>query len=248
MGTHLVIPCYNEALRLPRASLRDSLGTDQGLHLMLVDDGSSDATPALLQELAKAFPERVRVHSLNANQGKAEAVRQGMLQAFAAWPQAGYIGYFDADLATPLEEAMRLRKSVAPFTPGIIIGSRVNLFGTTDIQRNNMRHYVGRLSATLVSTSLGLGVYDTQCGAKLVRTDLVPTLFDEVFLSRWLFDVELIWRLMIAVGADRMRAELAEVPVSRWHEMGGSKVRFSDGLRVPYELWRIKRAYSGRVK
>ncbi len=248
MGTHLVIPCYNEALRLPVASLRDSLGTDQGLHLMLVDDGSSDATPALLQELAKAFPERVRVHRLNTNHGKAEAVRQGMLHALTAWPQAGYIGYFDADLATPLEEATHLRNAVAPFTPGIIIGSRVNLFGTTDIQRNNMRHYVGRLSATLVSTSLGLGVYDTQCGAKLVRADLVPTLFEDAFLSRWLFDVELIWRLMIAVGSDRMRAELAEVPVSRWHEMGGSKVRFSDGLRVPYELWRIKRAYSGRVK
>lgn len=248
MGTHLVIPCYNEALRLPVWSLRESLGADEWLHLMLVDDGSNDATPALLQELATAFPERVLVHTLPANQGKAEAVRQGMLKAHAAWPQAGYIGYFDADLATPLEEATRLWKAVAPFTPGIIIGSRVNLFGTTDIRRNNTRHYVGRLSATLVSTSLGLGVYDTQCGAKLVRTDLLPTLFDEVFLSRWLFDVELIWRLMIAVGADRIRAELAEVPVSHWHEMGGSKVRFSDGLRVPYELWRIKRAYSGRVR
>jgi len=248
MGTHLVIPCYNEALRLPVESLRESLHADKDLHLMLVDDGSSDSTPAMLQELAKAFPERVLVHALPANQGKAEAVRQGMLKVHEAWPQAPYIGFFDADLATPLEEAQRLCKAVAPFTPGMIIGSRVNLFGTTDIQRNNVRHYVGRLSATMVSTSLGLGVYDTQCGAKLVRSDLVPVLFDEVFLSRWLFDVELIWRLMIAVGSERMRAELAEVPVSRWHEMGGSKVRFSDGLRVPYELWRIRRAYSGRVK
>lgn len=248
MAIHLVIPCYNEALRLPVDQLRVSLDTDKTLNLMLVDDGSTDGTPKLLHEFAQAFPEQVRVHLLPQNSGKAEAVRQGMQQALIAWPEAEYVGFFDADLATPLEEAPRLRKAVAPFTPGMIIGSRVNLFGTTDIQRNNVRHYVGRLSATMVSTSLGLGVYDTQCGAKLVRSDLVPVLFGEEFMSRWLFDVELIWRLMIAVGSERMRSELAEVPVSRWHEMGGSKVRFSDGLRVPYELWRIKRAYSGRVK
>lgn len=247
MAIHLVIPCYNEALRLPVDQLRTSLESEKDLHLMFVDDGSKDDTPKLLHELAQAFPEQVRVHLLPQNKGKAEAVRQGMHQALIAWPKAEYVGFFDADLATPLEEATRLRRTVAPFTPGMIIGSRVNLFGTTDIQRNNTRHYVGRLSATMVSTSLGLGVYDTQCGAKLVRSDMVPQLFGEEFMSRWLFDVELIWRLMIAVGSERMRSELAEVPVSRWYEVAGSKVRFSDGLRVPYELWRIKRAYSGRV-
>lgn len=247
-GVYLVIPCYNEALRLPVEELSRQLHGDTGLHLLLVDDGSTDRTPELLQELAATFPERVRLLTLTKNMGKAEAVRQGMLVAHTHWPHAPYIGFFDADLATPLSEARRLLDTLAQRRPAMVIGSRVNLFGTTDIQRNATRHYIGRLSATLVSMGLGLGVYDTQCGAKLVRSDMVQAFFAEPFMSRWLFDVELIWRCLIAVGRVRMRAELAEVPVSQWHERGGSKVRFTDGLRVPFELWRIRRAYSGRVK
>lgn len=247
MGIPLVIPCYNEALRLPLADLQAALANDPDLHLLLVDDGSTDETPQLLSGLAARHAGRVVVHTLRSNRGKAEAVRQGMLMAAQRWPDAPYIGFFDADLATPLNEAGRLLQAVSPRTPGLVIGSRVNLFGTTDIRRNNMRHYVGRLSATLVSISLGVGVYDTQCGAKLVRADRIHSLFGEAFLSRWLFDVELIWRSMVLVGSEGLRVELAEVPVSRWHEKGGSKVRFSDGLRVPYELWRIRRAYRGRV-
>lgn len=244
----LVIPCFNEALRLPVPQFLSDLREQPDLHLLFVNDGSTDATTEVLQQLVDAFPERVRSLSLPRNQGKAEAVRAGMLKAHAIWPNATYTGFFDADLATPLNEAQRLLRSVAPWRPSMLIGSRVNLYGTTRIQRSNMRHYVGRLSATMVSMSLGLGVYDTQCGAKLFRNDVLPQLFDKPFISRWLFDVELIWRLLIVVGRQRMPQELAEVPVSQWDERGGSKVRFSDGLRVPFALWRIRRAYSGRVR
>lgn len=244
----LVIPCFNEALRLPVQQFLSDLREQPELHLLFVNDGSTDATIEVLQKLVDAFPERVKNLSLPRNQGKAEAVRAGMLKAHTTWPSAAYIGFFDADLATPLDEAQRLLRSVAPRHPAMLIGSRVNLYGTTRIQRSNMRHYVGRLSATMVSMSLGLGVYDTQCGAKLFRSDVIPQLFDKPFISRWLFDVELIWRLLIVMGRERMPHELAEVPVSQWDERGGSKVRFSDGLRVPFALWRIRRAYSGRVR
>lgn len=244
----LVIPCFNESKRLPVQDLLTALREQPDLHLLFVDDGSTDATGTLVQRLLNAFPRRARILVLPNNRGKAEAVRAGVLRARTFWPDSAYIGFFDADLATPLDEARRLLLTLAPRRPAMIIGSRVNLFGTTRIERNNFRHYVGRLSATMVSMSLGLGVYDTQCGAKLFRTDMIPALFDQPFMSRWLFDVELIWRLLIEVGRERATEEMAEVPVSQWEERGGSKVRFSDGLRVPLELWRIRQAYSGRVR
>lgn len=244
----LVIPCYNEAARLPVDRIVDVLGAHPTLNLLFVDDGSTDATAQVIADLARRFPDRAAVHILPMNQGKAEAVRQGMLQAVQRWPKAAYVGYFDADLATPLEEAFRLVQYVAPRTPSIIMGSRVNLLGTTDIQRLGHRHYFGRFFATLVSLQLKLPVYDTQCGAKLIRTDRVPGLFGEPFLSRWLFDVELLWRCMIAVGHAHMQEEVAEVPVSQWHERAGSKVNWTDALRVPMGLRRIARHYRGRVR
>lgn len=245
---HLVVPCYNEAARLPVEPIAALLTTHPRLHLVLVDDGSIDATVHVIQGLATRFPDRVVPHVLANNQGKAEAVRQGMLVALERWPDAQYVGYFDADLATPLEEAYRLVEYVAPRTPSIIMGSRVNLLGTTDIIRLGHRHYFGRFFATLVSLQLKLPVYDTQCGAKLVRADRVKEFFGQPFLSRWLFDVELLWRCMIAVGHARMREEVAEVPVSKWHERAGSKVNWTDALRVPMGLRRIARHYRGRVR
>jgi dolichyl-phosphate beta-glucosyltransferase len=244
----LVVPCYNEAGRFAVEEVAGVLDAHPALLLVLVDDGSTDATADVLGLLADRFPGRVLVHRLAANAGKAGAVRAGMLLATATWPQARYIGYFDADLATPLQEALRLRQAVTPREPAIIMGSRVKLMGTTDIKRLEHRHYFGRFFATLVSMQLRLPVYDTQCGAKLVRRDMVGHLFDQPFLTRWLFDVEILWRCMVHVGHAAMWDEVAEVPVSRWHERPGSKVDWTDAVRVPMQLRRIARHYRGRVR
>lgn len=244
----VVVPCYNEAARFALDEVAAVLVAHPALALVLVDDGSTDATATVLGTLADRFPGRAVMHRLEANEGKAGAVRAGMRLATTTWPTARYIGYFDADLATPLEEALRLCRVVAPHEPAIIMGSRVNLLGTTDIKRLAHRHYFGRFFATLVSMQLRLPVYDTQCGAKLVRTDMVEPLFAEPFLTRWLFDVELLWRCMAQVGHAAMWREVSEVPVSRWHERAGSKVNWTDALRVPVQLRRIARHYRGRVR
>lgn len=246
-SAHIVIPCYNEERRLPFDAMQALLGAEPGLHLAFVDDGSTDRTAEHLERLQRAMPERVLVHRLIRNAGKGEAVRQGVIAAAAHWPRAEYVGYFDADLATPLTEAFRMREQVASRRPLIIMGSRVDLLGTTDIKRSAYRHYFGRIFATMVSVQLGIAVYDTQCGAKLVRADHVKELFERPFLTRWLFDVELLWRCMARVGRDGMRQHVAEVPLARWHEQGGSKVRISDAVKVPLGLYRIARFYRGRV-
>ncbi len=245
---HIVIPCYNEEDRLPFGTLLELLHSEPGLRLTIADDGSTDGTRDLAQRMHEALPDRILVHGLVHNMGKAEAVRQGMLKTLEHWPDAEYIGYFDADMATPISEAFLMRQRTEPREPMIILGSRVDLLGTTDIQRSPYRHYFGRVFATMVSMQLGIPVYDTQCGAKLIRADHVRKLFDEPFLTRWLFDVELLWRCMALVGRNGMREHVAEVPLVRWHEQGGSKVRITDAIKVPFGLWRVAKHYRGRVR
>ncbi len=247
-GAYIVIPCYNEEHRLPVSALEALLAKEARMHILFADDGSTDRTVECCQRVVDAFPSRVHLHQLERNSGKGEAVRQGVLAAIERWPEAEYVGYFDADLATPLTESLRLFEICGARRPFIIMGSRVDLLGSSDIKRSPIRHYLGRVFATMVSLQLGVAVYDTQCGAKLIRSDQVRALFGEPFLTRWLFDVELIWRCMAMTGRTGLSQYVLELPLARWHEMGGSKVRLSDGIKVPLGLMRIARYYRGRVK
>jgi dolichyl-phosphate beta-glucosyltransferase len=239
----LVIPCYNEELRLDVAAFERFLGATPGASLCMVNDGSSDGTGTVLAEIARHYPERVLVVNLPANAGKAEAVRQGMLRAFA-WKRFGWVGYWDADLATPLEEAVAMHR-LAAGRPGVlfVLGLRLNRLGAS-VHRTPQRHYPGRVFATCASLVLGLPVYDTQCGAKLVEASMVPQLFGEPFASRWIFDVELLARLRNQIGKDAMRTAAVEMPLQAWHGVSGSKIRFTAMLRAPLELIAIARRYN----
>jgi glycosyltransferase involved in cell wall biosynthesis len=208
-----------------------------------VNDGSSDQTLAVLGRLQAVRPDRVLVLDVPSNAGKAEAVRQGMLQAHG-WKPLDYIGYWDADLATPLEElpAMcRLAESRGECL--MVLGSRIKRLGAS-IDRRAKRHYLGRVFATLASLVLRLPVYDTQCGAKLVRAALVPQLFDRPFVSRWIFDVEVLARLRNLVGVEKLLAGTVELPLQTWRDVGGSKLKLASMLRAPLELWKIGRRYN----
>jgi dolichyl-phosphate beta-glucosyltransferase len=237
----LVIPAWNEARRLDDAAFLAFVRHQALVDLHFVDDGSTDATPSRLAALADAAPGRIAVRRLEANRGKAEAVRLGLREALAQ----GYplVGYLDADLAAPLDTALLLREELDRFPSlAMVLGSRVKLLGWT-IRRSERRHYLGRVFATFASLALALPVYDTQCGAKALRGSLaIAALLDAPFLSRWLFDVELIARLRDVAGA----AALREVPLPRWEDPGGSSVRLGDFLRAPLELWRIRRRYPPR--
>jgi glycosyltransferase involved in cell wall biosynthesis len=97
----VALPCFNEADRLDGARLLAFLDANEAVSVVLVDDGSRDATLALLRDLEAKRPGRIEVVALERNRGKAEAVRQGVLRALARAPS--YVGYWDADLATPLD-------------------------------------------------------------------------------------------------------------------------------------------------
>jgi dolichyl-phosphate beta-glucosyltransferase len=238
MPKALVIPCYNEADRLPQDQLEDLLRGDPDLTVILVDDGSTDATRVLLTGLAGRNP-RIKTHFLTHNHGKAEAVRAGLLYALNGGLNAfDYIGYADADFATPATEIVRLFDIAKNRRPELLIASRILLLGT-DIQRKPVRHYLGRVFATFASQALQLNVYDTQCGAKFLRvsTELRQVL-NEPFLSRWAFDVELIGRMSAAFSV-RHRNTFIEVPLLEWRDIGGSKLTLKAMLRTGWDLWLI---------
>lgn len=231
----IVFPCFNEAKRL-RVEPLLWLVRAQRYELVLVDDGSSDATPALLEQIRAAEPTRVHVMRFERNRGKAEAVRQGVLLALTRG--AAIVGYADSDLSTPVDELARLIEHFANHDAAVIMGSRVALLGL-DIQRSAVRHYVGRVFATAASLTLRLRVYDTQCGAKFFRaTPALSRALARPFRSRWAFDVELLGRLLVggaAAGALEER-DFLEVPLQQWTHMAGSKLRLVAMLRAGADL------------
>jgi len=235
----LVIPCYNEANRLDAAAFRNFNLPDDDVEFVFVNDGSTDSTLQVLQSLPGS------VVNLERNSGKAEAVRRGMLAALDRKPDI--TGFWDADLATPFSElpgflaVMKERPEIE-----MVFGARVRLLGR-QISRRPSRHYFGRVGATLISSSLGLAVYDTQCGAKLFRaSDALRDVLGTPFLSRWIFDVEIIARFVQRWGRDRVAHALYEYPVTRWQDVKGSKVKSRDFVRALRDLWKIHRAYNAR--
>jgi glycosyltransferase involved in cell wall biosynthesis len=217
------------------------------VRLLLVDDGSTDRTFALLGRLAQAAPGAIATIRLDANRGKGEAVRLGLLEAMRGG--APLVGFWDADLATPLA-AVDDFLAVAAQRPDLemILGSRVMLLGRS-ITRRAWRHYLGRVFATAASLALGLPVYDTQCGAKIFRaTAAVARVFAAPFSSRWVFDVEILARylaLPVDDGGPDRRARIYELTVPAWHDVPGSKLRATDFVRSLFELaaiWRDRRA------
>ena len=239
----LVVPCYNEAARLDPDAFVHFMTTHPGVRLVLVDDGSADGTADVLERIRAAAPGAVMTLRHAANQGKGEAVRAGMVAAIAGNPAA--VGFIDADLSTPLAAiddflaVLRLRPQVE-----FILGSRVLLMGR-DVKRKAWRHYLGRVFATAVSLALDLPVYDTQCGAKVLRLNAATgTLFAAPFRSRWIFDVELIaryLRLPVAAGEPFRRDRLYELVLPAWHDKEGSKLRWYDFAHAMVDLGYIWR-------
>jgi glycosyltransferase involved in cell wall biosynthesis len=237
----LVVPCYNEAHRLQVDAFRDFRVVGTRVEILFVNDGSTDDTLKVLQGLERQQPDRFSVLNLEKNSGKAEAVRRGMLAALDRNPD--FVGFWDADLATPLAELPSFVNVFSDPAIEMVMGARVRLLGR-DISRHPSRHYVGRVGATLISSSLGLAVYDTQCGAKLFRVgDGTRQLFERPFLSRWIFDVEIIARLVELRGRDGAARSIYELPIMTWRDVKGSKVRSSDFARALRDLWKIHRAY-----
>lgn len=224
--TTLVVPCYNEAERLDIMAFLTALDQNPLLRFVFVNDGSQDATLARLTSLQGLRPEKIEVLDLAQNSGKAEAVRQGLIRALDAEgvdPQNHMVGYWDADLATPLyavDDLLRVAKRLPDLQ--VIFGSRRNMIGHK-IDRTLTRRLVSKLCSSMASMAVRLPLGDTQCGAKLLRaTPEVRAALSKPFTASWLFDVELFTR--IAGQLETPAKAFFEYPLTQWDEIPGSKV------------------------
>ena len=241
----VIVPCYNEAARLDTDAFLEFLTQDRGISILFVNDCSTDNTLQILEQLQSRCPERIGVLNKLKNGGKGEAVRDGMLEAIRRGGSQ-VVGFWDADLATPLDAIPELLNELEKNDRlQMVLGSRVRLLGR-EVRRKASRHYLGRIFATTASTLLSLPVYDTQCGAKLFRVS--PQLEDLLatpFSSRWVFDVEILARYIVANNGDRGRlyTTIYEFPLRKWEDVAGSKVKPLDFVRAFGDVLKIYQRY-----
>ena len=234
----LVVPCYNEEERLDSTAFLDWVSACPSRHLAFVDDASTDQTFEIVDRLREQHS-RISVLSLRHNHGKAGAVRAGMLQRHST----DLVGFWDADLSSPLKEADRFVEVLTsrPYLE-CVAGIRLMRLGS-QIERSVVRHLLGRLFTTAASSLLSLPAYDTQCGAKLFRKEVVQPLFAEDFVSPWLFDVELYLRLRRLNHDEDLGRRVVEHPLTEWRAASNSHLRPRHFVKAPFDLYRIYRRY-----
>ena len=241
--TCIIIPCYNESIRLNVDSFTSFLKNNRSnYNLLFVNDGSSDDTLKVLAKIKNNYTENCFILNLKKNVGKAEAIRQGILKN-STINTYKYLAYLDADLATPFSEIL-IMVSIAEQNQDLwlILCSRWKRLGSS-ITRKRSRHLLGRIFATFASIILKLPIYDTQCGAKLIRTDVADLIFKEPFITSWLFDIELIARIRNQ-NKKNIHQLLFEHAVMKWQDVGGSKLKLKHMFMVPFQLFKIHRKYN----
>jgi glycosyltransferase involved in cell wall biosynthesis len=247
IDTTIVVPCYNEEARLRPDAFVAYAQSHPDVELLFVDDGSTDGTRGVLDSMRAAAPAQISVLGLQENRGKAAAVRAGIQEGLARG--RGMVGYWDADLSTPLDAIGEFRRLLLERPEvALVMGARVKLLGRR-IERLESRHYLGRFFATAVSLVLRLPVYDTQCGAKLFRaTAETAAVFATPFRARWIFDVEILARMIrYRAGAGTLADAVLEHPLVEWRHVRGSKLRSADFLVAARDLAVIHREYLRRL-
>ncbi len=219
----IVIPAYNEAAIIEEtlrqvAEFVDRLG--QPVEVIVVDDGSTDATAELARGAIQRYGLQGRVISLEHNQGKGAAVRRGMLEA-----RGRLVLFSDADLSTPLDEYFKLRKAIEDGAD-VAIASRAVKGAVLQPRQPLWRQTLGQLFALVRRLIVLPGVRDTQCGFKLFKREVAQQAFSRQRTAKWAFDAEVLFI------ADRLGYRIAELPV-RWRNRPESRVR------VLRDMWHV---------
>jgi len=227
----IIIPAYNEAERIG-VSLERILSyiaaSGWSAEIIVVNDGSSDATSGVVQEYARRNP-IIRVIDNPGNRGKGYSVRNGMLNA------SGQVLLFtDADLSSPIEEANKLFAVIESGEADVAIGSRYLQRELQTRKQPIHRRMMGRAFNLALRSILGLSYVDTQCGFKAFNRKAVTTIFPNMKIERWGFDPEILFL------ARRYGLRVVEVPVSWAHDHRSKINPLRDGTRMLGELLRIR--------
>lgn len=228
----VIIPAYNEEARIQPTVERISSYLQENFsefEIIVVDDGSSDSTLTVIQNLSNKFP-NIRLIHYPGNSGKGYAIKTGVLSS-----SGKFLLTCDADLSTPIEELEKLM----PFIHkdfDIVIGSRGLQESDIIVRQPWYRQRMGKIFNILVRILVLRGLKDTQCGFKLFRGDTARKLFKKSHINGFSFDVEILFL------AEKEGYRIKEVPV-RWLNSPNSKVKIiHDSMNMFLELFRI-RAY-----
>jgi len=149
----------------------------------------------------------------------------------------------DADLSTDFRDFKDLVKTLKKENKILVFGSR-NSGGNGKIERNFMRTVFSNFIKQFILLILAMPIRDTQCGAKVFTKSIVPILYQDAFLSRWLFDVEIFLRLKKYLGKNHIMNRITEQPLMRWVHVDDSKLRTKDAIIIPVKLAQIWMNYN----
>ncbi len=195
---------------------------------MVVDDGSTDNTVAVLAKAAETFPE-LKVVTLAQNCGKGRAVATGMTEATGA-----YRAFFDADAATPICEVDRLLRAATENKRSVAIGS-VRAEGTNVVRKQPLlRTLAGRVGNGIIRAMVLPGIADSQRGCKLFPAEVADLVFSAQITNGWMFDIEVL------ALCRRMGYTIVEVPVD-WTHIEGSQVKPVDYLWTLLDVMKVRR-------
>jgi glycosyltransferase involved in cell wall biosynthesis len=225
----IVIPAFNEAARIGMTISRIQRfleGFPFPHELIIVDDGSTDETPRIVER--SGIP-TLRLLRNESNHGKGYAVRQGVLAS-----RGDFVLFTDADLSAPIEEIEKLMAVALKEDADVVIGSRAVDRSMIAVRQSRMRESGGVAFNLVVRTLLGLRLRDTQCGFKLFTRSSADRVFRKQTISGFGFDPEVLFL------ASKGNLTIREVPV-RWSHSQGSKIRFlRDGVRMFFVVHRIR--------
>jgi dolichyl-phosphate beta-glucosyltransferase len=225
----IIIPAYNEELRLPAtldrlAAFLPTLGSET--EVLVVDDGSKDRTAAVGEGYQAKIP-NLRVVANGVNRGKGYSVRHGMLEA-----RGRNVLFTDADLSAPIEEAPKLLEALKNYD--VAIGSRALDRNLIEVHESPFREFAGIVFNTIVRTVLWLPFVDTQCGFKAFRREPCRILFEQQRIERFGFDPELLYL------ARHHGLPATEIPV-RWAHSPATKVNMMrDSVQMFVDVFTIR--------
>jgi glycosyltransferase involved in cell wall biosynthesis len=226
----IVIPAYNESARIEAtlASVMECVETRHwDAEILVVDDGSTDNTAAIVQKWMARNPHLHLVKNPG-NRGKGYSVRNGLLQA------AGNIVMFtDADLSAPIEEAELLIEAIDAGAD-VAIGSRWLDKQKQTVHQPLYRRFFGRCFNWVTRKVIGLPFRDTQCGFKAFRRDTAQTIFRLQTIERWGFDPEILFI------ARKLKYTIVEVPVTWGHDERSRISYLKDGMKMLEEMGQIR--------
>ena len=225
----VVIPAYNEEKCIGKTlSLMRKFLDNQGYlyEVIVVDDGSNDTTSAIVDIIAEGWPQ-LKIINNTVNKGKGAVVKQGVLNSIGE-----YILFMDADSATPIEEISKLLEYVDKYP--IVIGSRHCPGAKIHVPQARHRIILSRVSNLLIRFLILPGIYDTQCGFKLLERNAGQNIFSNVRLERWGFDFEML------VIAKHLGYKFKEVGIE-WYDDPDSKVRAGkEAFKTLKDLFKVK--------